>query len=50
MRISFVCDESSDTYGLHNDHLVIVDRSTSKEIYRADSWHILAKDLIDDEE
>lgn len=50
VRISFACSDSSDTSGLHKDSLVIVDRYTGKEIYRADSWHILAKDFIDDEE
>lgn len=50
VRISFTCSVSSDTSGLHKDSLVIVDRYTGKEIYRADSWHILAKDFIYDGE
>lgn len=49
VRISFDCSESSDISGLHKDSLVIVDRYTNKEIYRAYSWHIIAKELIDEE-
>lgn len=48
VRISFDCSESSDISGLHKDSLVIIDRQTDEEIYRAYSWHIIAKELIDE--
>lgn len=45
VRIAFTCSESSDTHGLHNDTLVIIDRTTGNEIFNAEGWTITSNSL-----
>lgn len=36
--LCFTCSECSDTYGLSDDRLVIIDRKTHKIIHDFDGW------------
>jgi len=45
--IYFTCSDSSDTYGLYNDHLVIATNS-EETIFESDGWTITERDLLDD--
>ena len=36
--IQFACDDSSDTFGLYDDHLAVIDKITGKEFTLSDSW------------
>ena len=43
--IAFTCADSSDTYGLINDKIVIRDRETDENIIESDGWHLYPSDL-----
>lgn len=46
--IEFTCDESSDTYGIHGDHLEISmreDGCRNKVIFKSDGWEINPRDI-----
>lgn len=43
--IHFTCSDSSDTHGLHNDHIVIVDNKNEEFIVEADGWWLKPSDL-----
>lgn len=43
--ILFTCSESSDTHGLYNDHIVIVDNKSKEYIVEADGWFLNPSDL-----
>lgn len=45
VSIHFSCGEFSDTQGLYNDHIVIVDNSNEECIVESDGWSLTSNDL-----
>jgi hypothetical protein len=44
MSIEFTCSSCSDTHGLHEDQLVIVDKENNR-IFNSNSWCISKSDI-----
>lgn len=45
VSIGFSCSDSSDTYGLYDDHIVIQDNDSRENILETDGWWLNASYL-----
>lgn len=45
VSIGFSCSDSSDTYGLYDDHIVIQDNDSRENILETDGWWLNASCL-----